>query len=140
LGGGWSLIDNNVLGEWSTYLMLGYGADVASQLDDATAKTAAAGWGGDNYQVYYNQAKDQTALGAEWVWDTSADGDEFQTALIKYLDARYRGLTISLAGKKCWQLNDQTSCVFSADRKTLWLEAPDAGLLLIMQQQYPDFR
>ena len=140
LGGGWSLIANDVMGEWMTYLLLGSSADVDAQLEDATAKTAAAGWGGDNYQVYYNAAQSETALGAEWVWDTAQDAQEFQAALRQSLEKRYRGLDISVAGQQCWKLNQETSCVFTGERKTLWLVAPDEGQLLVMQQQYADFR
>ncbi|HEX7433583.1 MAG TPA: hypothetical protein VF326_07980 [Anaerolineaceae bacterium] len=54
LGGAWNLFDHNVLGEWNTYLLLGYGADAPSRVDDSAAYDASNGWSGDAYQIYTN--------------------------------------------------------------------------------------
>jgi hypothetical protein len=78
LGPGWRLLENDALGEWMTYLLLGYGADVDAQLPDADAIKAAAGWGGDRYQVHFNDATGQTMLAARWIWDTTADATTFR--------------------------------------------------------------
>ena len=78
LGGDWKLLTNSSLGEWTTFLVLGYNADVASQISDKIAMPAAAGWGGDRYQVYYSPSLDQTALAVHWAWDTKRDGTELK--------------------------------------------------------------
>ncbi len=96
LGEGWRLLDNNSLGEWMTYLMLGYGADVDAQLDDAIAERAAAGWGGDRYWVYFNDESGQTAMSVRWSWDTMGDATTFDGALADYLLERYGGNEVEI--------------------------------------------
>ena len=140
LGSGWRLIDDNVLGEWTTYLVLRAGADMAAQLDEKTSLAASRGWGGDHYQVYYNDPISQTVLAAEWVWDTPRDATEFKQALLKYLDERYRGAKLDRASGNCWEANHQTSCLFVKDKRTLWLLAPDSATLEAVLAAYPDFQ
>jgi hypothetical protein len=139
LGSSWRLIDDDVLGEWTTYLILRAGADVAAQLDETTSLAASRGWGGDHYQVYYNDALSQTVLAAEWVWDTPRATTEFKQALTKYLDERYRGAKLDRPGGDCWDANHQTSCLFVNEKRTLWLLAPDSATLDKVLAAYPDF-
>ncbi len=140
LGSGWRLIDDDVLGEWTTYLILGSGADVAAQLDEKTSLAASRGWGGDHYQVYFNDTISQTVLAAEWIWDTPRDATEFKQALLKYLDERYRGAKLDRASGNCWEANHQTSCFFVKDKRTLWLLAPHSATLEAVLAAYPDFQ
>jgi hypothetical protein len=140
LGADWRLIDDNVLGEWTTYLVLNAGADLAAQIDNDDALKAAQGWGGDHYQVYYNAAISQTVLAGEWVWDTSRDAAEFEAAMIDHLTERFRGLQFDRAAGNCWESNQQTSCLFVDDDKTLWLLARDRATLEAVLTQYPDFQ
>jgi len=140
LGAGWRMIDDNELGEWTTYLILGSGADVAAQQKDSVVLTASRGWGGDHYQIYYNDTLSQTVLAAEWAWDTSKDATEFQQAMITYLGERFRGAKIDRAGGDCWESNHQTSCIFLTGQRTLWLLAPDLSTLNAVEAAYPDFQ
>ena len=139
LGGEWRLLDQNSLGEFRTYLLLGYGADVAAQLPDAAAEDAAAGWGGDGYQSYYNDATDQTVLAVHWVWDTKKESDQFFEAMAQYQDARFRGLKVDRSDGQCWEANNEASCVFSIGKESLWLLAPNQTILNLMLIQFPDF-
>ncbi|NIV38831.1 MAG: hypothetical protein GWN58_58270, partial [Anaerolineae bacterium] len=52
LGQGWRQVEDNRLGEWTTFLLLAYSADLSAQIDIEVAEQAAAGWGGDHYQVF----------------------------------------------------------------------------------------
>jgi hypothetical protein len=140
LGANWRMIDDNVLGEWTTYLILGAGADLAAQIDDATALKATQGWGGDHYQVYTNDVTSQTVLAAQWVWDTPRDATEFKSAMTQYLDERFRGAKIDRAAGDCWESNQQTSCFFVNGDKSLWLLAPDVPTLDAVLTQYSDFQ
>jgi hypothetical protein len=140
LGAEWRLIDDNVLGEWTTYLILNAGADRAAQIKDATALKATQGWGGDHYQVYYNAVVSQTVLAAEWAWDTPWDANEFKAALTDHLAERFRGLKSDRAAGECWEANRQASCVFQQADRILWLLAPDIDLLAAVLLQYPDFQ
>jgi hypothetical protein len=139
LGSDWRLLVQDTLGEWTTYLILGYGADNAAQLDDLTATTAAAGWGGDAYQIYYHPGLDQTLLVAEWAWDSDADQNQFYQAMTEYLEQRFRGASADQAGGDCWAVNDQLSCLFRNGRKTLWLLTPEDGTLPAVLSAYPGY-
>ena len=139
LGEGWRLLDNNSLGEWMTYLLLGYGADVEAQLDDAVAERAAAGWGGDRYRVYYNDDGRQTAMSARWSWDTMGDATTFHGALADYLRERYGGNEVDSARGTCWEANAQRSCLYRAGLEILWLLGPDAATVDAILNLFPGF-
>jgi len=141
LGTGWRQIAGNTLGEWMTYLILGYGADAAAQVKDTEAATAAAGWGGDHYQVFYNDSLPGTALAIQWTWDTPEDLNEFQTAIQLYLNERFRGARIKdRTDGACWETSDQATCLFVKNQSSLWLLAPDQTILNAVLAAYPDFR
>jgi len=139
LGAEWRLLRVNSLGEWTTYLMLSYGADLAAQVEPNTGAEAAAGWGGDSYQVYYNDATGRTILAAHWTWDTEEDADEFKEAMLFYQDQRFRGSKLSRADGDCWEANDQTSCIFATGNETLWILAPDQTMLDDVLTRYTNF-
>jgi len=139
LGEGWRPLDNNSLGEWMTYLLLGYGADVDAQLDDPLAERAAAGWGGDRYRVYYNDDADQTAMAARWSWDTMGDATTFDGALADYLHERYGGNRVDSAKGKCWEANAQRSCLYRAGLEILWLLGPDQATVEAVLTRFPGF-
>ncbi len=139
LGEGWRVLDSNSLGEWMTYLMLGYGADLDAQLEDAVAEKAAAGWGGDRYSVYYNDDTDQTVMAVRWSWETMADATTFSGALADYLHERYGGNQVDAARGECWEANAQRSCLYRAGRETLWLLGPEAATIEAVLTQFPGF-
>ena len=139
LGSEWRLLKSDTLGEWQTYLVLSYSADVASQVNVYTGIQATTGWGGDNYQVYYNDTTAESVLVAHWVWDTPEDAAEFKDALLYYQDQRFRGANLDHPGD-CWEANNQTACVFSRDREQLWLIAPNQTLLNAIWDRYTSFR
>ena len=139
LGSDWRFLVDDTLGEWTTYLILGYGSDNAAQLEQLTAEKAAAGWGGDSYQIYYHHGLDQTLLAAEWAWDSDVDQTQFYQAMIGYLDQRFRGARSDLAGGDCWAVNEQISCLFKDGRRTLWLTTPDDATLTLVLSAYSGY-
>jgi hypothetical protein len=140
LGSGWRQLDSSVNGEWYTYLILAWGLDPNTRLPEATARTAAEGWGGDGYVVYYHDAEANAVLAAEWVWDTPADADEFAEAFREYAAARSDESFASLiAGGECWRLASSLMCLFVTGDRTLWLSAPDEDTLTLVLSQYPDY-
>jgi hypothetical protein len=139
LGEGWRLLNANTLGEWTTYMLLAYGADVDAQIDDTQAKTAAAGWGGDTYQVFYRDETDESVLAAHWVWETAGDATQFQRAMGPYLDARFRGARLTRDDGVCYETNGQATCLFISGRETLWLLAPDQAILNTLLAEFPNF-
>lgn len=73
-GPGWSRKgDPDTFGELQSSQML----EIAVPENDAEA--AAAGWGGDNYQLW-SRGEDSAVL-IRWRWDTPADAAEFEAAL-----------------------------------------------------------
>jgi len=120
LGEDWTLVDEDVMGEWYTYLILARGIDPDAQLNDGDAADAAAGWGGDAYAVYLSPAGD-TALVLSTVWDTAADANEFADAFEQYADARFGAPTDELT----WE-RDGIVTLFTLDGDhTFWVSAPD---------------
>jgi hypothetical protein len=84
VGGKWQRVGRgNVMGEFQTMVML---ADGAKSMK--SAQTAAAGWDGDRYEVFENDAK-QLALAWLSTWDTPRDAEEFAAA---YAERRTRQL------------------------------------------------
>lgn len=140
LGEGWRAVDhNNTLGEWTTYLLLAYGAEAAGQVDPVVAEQAAAGWGGDRYSVFYREEAGETTLVARWVWDTQGDADDFARALRSVQDGRFAGNSVDLGRGDCWDSGDEVSCVLTAGQDTLWLLVPDRDLMSRLQTQFPEF-
>ena len=120
-GSGWTLLDENTLGEWYTYLVLARGIDPETQLNDGDAANAAAGWGGDAYAVYLSPAGDAAALILSTLWDTSTDTGEFAQAFEDYATARFGSPT----GDFTWE-DDSFVTLFSLDGdQTIWVSAPD---------------
>lgn len=140
LGEGWRELTSDTLGEWSTFLVLGYNADNAANLDEDTARSASRGWGGDLYQVFYHDAEGETVLTARWVWDSSLDAKEFHTALAAQLGERFRGAAVERPAGECWEANEQASCVYESARETLWLLAPNQEMLGRLFELYPEFK
>jgi hypothetical protein len=136
LGTGWEMAVDDVLGEWTTYLMLSAGVDEAARLPDDVAQKAAEGWGGDRVQVYYKPDSDQTVMTAEWVWDTPSDLAEFKKALTTYLDQRFQGATVDVPNQQCWSLNYQVACLVATDQSILWLLAPDLATIDRVRAKY----
>jgi hypothetical protein len=139
LGEGWRKLAEDTLGEWTTYLLLGYGADVDAMLEDSVAASAARGWGGDRYQVYYQDEAQQTVLAAVWGWDTTQDASQFHQAMTDHLGKRFRESKVDSPAGACWQMNRQTACLYLAGRQVLWLLAPDMAMLNLVRALYPSF-
>jgi hypothetical protein len=139
LGEGWRKLTEDTLGEWTTYLLLGYGADVDAMLEASVAAAAARGWGGDRYQVYYQDETERTVLAAVWGWDTAQDASQFLQAMTDHLGKRFREAEVVAPEGTCWQVNQQTTCLYAAGRQVLWLLAPDMGTLNLVRAAYPSF-
>ncbi len=141
LGPDWRLVDRDSLGELRTLMVIAYSNDFASQIRLSTAVEAAAGWGGDQYQMLYNSKRDDRVTVVYWVWDDEQEAEEFWTAMLQYLHLRYRGRTAINADGDCWELlNDHVSCVYRVGRQTLWINAPDPGTVYLLREQYDAFK
>jgi hypothetical protein len=85
LGPTWKKIDDDVNGEWGTYLVLD------EFLKDATiSKRASAGWGGDRFALYETGKANEFFVAQLTAWDTPLDAREFFDAYAKRTAKRYR--------------------------------------------------
>jgi hypothetical protein len=122
LGGNWYLYDQNVMGEWYTFLILNKAYDAAFQLPEETAAAAAEGWGGDAYAFYLNPDTDEVVFVMDTVWDTPEDADEFAAAFIDYASLRWDlGATSSV---RSWTGVDGTVAFWQDGDRTVWVTAP----------------
>ena len=93
LGAGWRRVTSGTWGEWQTAQLLGESADAA-----------AAGWGGDRYELWQRgtcaapPCRDADVLVMRWRWDTQDDAREFETALRAAPVARSDGATVVAGG------------------------------------------
>jgi hypothetical protein len=85
LDSSWHRIDDDVQGEWGLYLLLD--TFLKSPED---SRRAAAGWGGDRYDVY-ESSSGRIIYVSSSAWDTPADAREFFDAYRKRVDLRYAG-------------------------------------------------
>ncbi len=139
LGDDWEQIKSNTLGEWMTYLILGYGTNPMTQLSEDVAARASDGWGGDQYQVYYNNENSEMILIVHWKWDQPSDTDEFSSAMRYYLKNRFSGGEFLGTNRGCWSGNNQFACLYDGDQENLWIVAPSMDLIDGVEVLYPDF-
>jgi hypothetical protein len=119
LGVGWEMLDEDILGE---FFLREY---LDQQLPAATADQAAAGWGGDRYAVYWNEADDALVMALRLVWDTAEDALEFAEVFPDYPTALYDAEAQPQPdGSVCWQ-GDDVICFLQVDGESFVVRAPD---------------
>ena len=104
----WRRIDSDVNGEWGYYLLLDQFLSSPSE-----SRRAAAGWGGDRYDVYEGAQPGQVMIAHVSNWDTEADAREFFDAYVKRTELRYQNSKLLTDTKvptsdtlKKWQTNE----------------------------------
>jgi hypothetical protein len=129
LGKGWTEVDRNVMGEWYTYLVLADGRDASYRLDTQTAKDAAAGWGGDTYVYYTDDAAKQFVLVWDSQWDTANDVDQFWQASRTYGNDRWGTPTSDSSSAISWQSDtDGKISMSQSGNSVVWVLAPTQQL------------
>ena len=121
MGMEWTLGNEGVLGEFylAEYLK--------TQLSESDANDAAAGWGGDAYHIYMNEAG-ELALMLRLEWDTPEDQAEFEAAMAEFGQERY-GVSADESG--CYETADQTLC--TNGRVVLVAPTKDLALLMVSE-------
>jgi hypothetical protein len=127
LGPGWMLYDQNVMGEWYTFLILNKSFDESWQLSDSFASTAAEGWGGDAYAFYLNEDTDQVVFVMDSVWDNQTEANEFTSAFTSYADLRWQVASEDIGGYPTWVGPDGMIVFLQDGNRTLWLITPDVS-------------
>jgi hypothetical protein len=85
LSGTWETVFENVLGEFTLYLLLQEG------VDEGIALTASNGWDGDSIRLLEN-SEGKEAVILQTIWDSKADADQFQTAYLSVVKKRFPNL------------------------------------------------
>ncbi len=128
LGTGWQQLDEEVFGEFTLREYLG------QQLTGAEAEAAAAGWGGDRYTVFWNEAESQLVMALRLVWDSNAEGAEFASLYRTYPAALFDAESTEQGSDDCWQGTD-VICLFHGGGESLIVRAPDVETAVLLQSQ-----
>lgn len=83
LGSDWRLLDEDTLGELDWQIL------IEQYVDLPTAKQAAAGWGGDRFQLLRRETDGALLFGTRTGWDTEPDAVEFFEAYQRVAAGRH---------------------------------------------------
>jgi hypothetical protein len=136
LGEGWSLFDQNVMGEWYTFLILNKGYEESHRIPEETALEASAGWGGDAYAVYQNSASGEALFVMDAIWDSVEDAEEFAAAFEEFADKRWGVSDGETNGAPTWSDSRSTTLLQLDGSRTLWLLATDSTTLAPVLDQF----
>lgn len=116
---GWREVWHRTLGEFYLREML------RQSLDREIADAAAAGWGGDRYRLYADDAAEISALAWKAAWDTPEDTAEFAAAYQSFASRLYDapGFPVDEA-TVCWYGED-ARCLRTGTNETLVIRVPD---------------
>jgi len=141
LGDGWTELDNNVMGEWYTYLILAKGSSDRFRMDEDTAKTAAAGWGGDTYLYYTSDDSEDYLFVWRSVWETPQDAEEFFSLSGDYGKARWGIADLDKNNRIAWTSDaDGQITMRKAGKEVLWLMSSSEELSDSALQLLTDFK
>lgn len=141
LPGDWTQVSENVLGEWYSYMVLAQGRDKEFCLPDATARAAAAGWGGDRYALYRNDRDGSVVFVLRSRWDGPQDAVEFFNAFRQYGLKRWGAASVDGKDAVLWDsIDDGMVSLRVNGADTLWVIAPNHDLQDIVLATMPDFK
>lgn len=103
LGRGWRRVTDDVDGEYGCYQTLDQFLN-----SPAESAAAAAGWGGDRYDVYEGPAPTDVFVAHLTAWDTARDAREYFDAYARRTGLRYPGATNAGgdANSHVWQTSE----------------------------------
>ncbi|MEJ2485027.1 MAG: hypothetical protein P8Y68_04760 [Anaerolineales bacterium] len=130
----WQSLYSGSLGEWKTYLILSEGTPGAL-VDNEAAKQAAAGWNGDQIQVF-TKPSGESILTSHWKFDTETDTEEFYNTLNLYTTQRFAGTTINLSSISCQDNGNQISCLILKDDDVVWVVGTDSQTIELVLENY----
>ncbi len=123
LGEGYRLVWDRTLGEY--YLREHLRVYVPTE----TADSAAAGWGGDRYRIYFNDETQATVLVWRTVWDSPEDAAEFAAAYKGYGALRFDDPGVPTdPSMTCWYA-DVTLCLREGPHESVIFQVPDRALI-----------
>jgi hypothetical protein len=135
LGDDWSPLYKGPIGEWKTYLILTYHPNPLLQLDQETARRAAAGWNGDLTQIYTSSIGENTLV-FHWAWDSAGEQSQFEAVLREHASQMVAGLEAQYNEFTCEKSATQTSCIIATGEETIWLLTPDMETMSLILDNY----
>lgn len=129
LGDDWTLVEENVLGEFMLrqYLQNGGAGE--------GVETAVTGWRGDRYAIYQQTEGGPPLLVFTINWLTDQDALEFAAAYEIWLNGRFSNAVIledSPLNTTCWATpTGETFCLLTNEATTTLINAPTTALALI---------
>lgn len=125
---GWTLIDSGSLGE--LYLR----EYLRTQLLPSESVAAAAGWGGDVYRIYHDEAGQQAWI-TKIAWDDDAEMAEFHTAYTEFMTERSES---ALNDDNCVVDDTGWLCLHTTqDNHSLIISAPDEATYRLLLADHP---
>lgn len=127
LGSDWSLLEEDVMGEWYIFMILAKSINGSAQLSEFEAQIAAEGWGGDSYAVYQHVQDESVVMVLKNIWDTREDATEFVGAFERYATRRFGSPIDQSSGEIAWESTEGYSIIHFEGDQTVWILAPDAS-------------
>lgn len=119
---GYTLFDEGEVGEWYLYLLLAYADLREFRLPDEVASKAAAGWGGDTYQVWRNAQSGDLFLILNIRWDAEKEAIEFYNTFQQYGRKRWGMPDFATTSETRWEISSGGQSILIQDRaQTVWL-------------------
>jgi hypothetical protein len=128
IGEDWQLLDEGVMGEWYTYLILAHGLDPDARQDEEDAASGAEGWEGDHYRVYYRQTDGSTIMVLRTLWDSKREANEFVDVFNNYARKRFGRPVVNNPNVISWEIEFETHQIYIDEAFTTWILAPDESL------------
>ena len=129
LGEGWRELESSLWGEWYTYLILAESLDQSTRIEPEEAQTAADGWAGDAYQVFYNDDSKQPVLVLKTLWKNETEAREFADTFQSYASARFGSAASLEANTWRWETSQTTTLMALDGEVTTWILAPNVDIL-----------
>ncbi len=129
----WREIDRDVLGE------AGFLVWLADQVDEQVAIDGAAGWDGDSYTLWVDDAGHRL-LAELSLWETETDASELFEAFSTYMNLRREeSRAYEEAGVRYWEEEGGVSLLSRQGRQVLIIVAPDRATLDQVRAEFVGF-
>ncbi len=128
LDGTWQKIDDSMMGEYASYLLLARGWMSETRQSEAAARAAVDGWSGDHYAVYLQPESGSSIYLQRWQWDDKSESREFWKTFKDYAVARW-GEPFEQGNLYAWHSAvDGAVLAQMVNNQVFWVMAPDEDL------------
>lgn len=127
IGDDWSEVASSVLGQLGLRIFFSIWQDPENR-NEARARAAANGWGGDRYYLYENSTTGEEVLGWFTVWDSEEEATQFAAAMREVAKRRFPDGIIASDDADSGRLNlrlknNRDLLLFRDGKYVTWLDA-----------------